>query len=99
MQMDYIFSYDMGMCLEPHCKKKPCRNAPNSDVYNGGSEPKDEGVGILRPSSRLVRATVVHIGISPAFLQCKLKRIEMKQIAVMPDNKSSSLKGVSHGIE
>jgi hypothetical protein len=47
--------------------KKPCRNAPNSDVDNGGSEPNDVGVGIFRPPRRLVRATVVHIGISPSF--------------------------------
>ncbi len=27
--------------------KKPCRNAVNSDVDNGGTEPKDVGVGIF----------------------------------------------------
>ncbi len=43
--------------------KKPCRNAPNSDVGTGGAEPKDGGLGIFRPPRRLVRATVVHIGI------------------------------------
>ncbi len=52
-----------------HRKKKPCRNAPNSDADNGGAEPKDVEVGIFRPPRRLVRATVVHIGIT-LFLQC-----------------------------
>ncbi len=47
--------------------KKPCRNAPNADVDNGGAEPKDVGVGIFRPPRRLVRSTVVHIGISRSF--------------------------------
>jgi hypothetical protein len=47
--------------------KKPCRNAPNSDADNGGAEPNDVGVGIFRSPSRLVRATVVHIGISRSF--------------------------------
>ncbi len=47
--------------------KKPCRNAPNSDADNGGAEPNDVGVGIFRPPTRLVRATVVHIGISRSF--------------------------------
>ncbi len=47
--------------------KKPCRNPPNSDVDNGGAEPNDVGVGIFRPSRRLVRATVVHVGISRSF--------------------------------
>jgi hypothetical protein len=47
--------------------KKSCRNAPNSDVDNGGAEPKDVGVGIFLPPRRLVRATVVHVGISGSF--------------------------------
>jgi hypothetical protein len=47
--------------------KKPCRNVPNSDVDNGGAEPKNVGVGIFRPPRRLVRATVVHIGYSRSF--------------------------------
>ncbi len=47
--------------------KKPGRNAPNSDVDNGGAEPKDVGVGIYRHPHSLVRATVVHIGISHSF--------------------------------
>jgi hypothetical protein len=48
-----------------------CRNTPNSDVDNGGVEPKDVGVGIFRPPRRLVRATVIHIGILRSFfLQC-----------------------------
>jgi hypothetical protein len=47
--------------------KKPCRNAPNSDVGTGGAEPKDGRLGIFRPPRRLVRATVVHIGISRSF--------------------------------
>jgi hypothetical protein len=51
----------------PTLIKKPCRNAPNSDVDNGGVEPKDVGVGIFRPPRGLVRATVVHIGISRSF--------------------------------
>jgi hypothetical protein len=50
-----------------HCKKKPCRNAPNSDVDNGGAEPNNVGVGIIRPPCRLVRATVAHIEISRSF--------------------------------
>jgi hypothetical protein len=49
-----------------HCKK-PCRNAPNSDVDNGGAEPNNVEVEIFRPPRRLVRATVVHIGISRSF--------------------------------
>ncbi len=49
--------------LSVYTVKKPCRNAPNSDVDNGGAEPKDVGVGIFRPPCRLVSATVVHIGI------------------------------------
>ncbi len=40
---------------------------PNSDVDNGGAEPKDLGVGIFRPPRRLVRATDVHVGISRSF--------------------------------
>jgi hypothetical protein len=32
-----------------HTVKKPCRNAPNSDVDNGGAEPNDVGVGISDP--------------------------------------------------
>jgi hypothetical protein len=51
--------------------KKPCRNVPNSDVDNGGAEPKDLGVGIFRPPCRLVRATDVHIGISRSFFYCE----------------------------
>ncbi len=47
--------------------KKPCPYAPNSDVDNGGAEPNDMGIGIFRPPRRLVRATVVHIGISRSF--------------------------------
>ncbi len=47
--------------------KKPCRNAPNSDVDNGGAEPNDVGVGIFRHPCRLVHATVVHIEISRSF--------------------------------
>ncbi len=47
--------------------KKPCRNAPNSDADNGGAEPNDVGVGIFRPPRCLVRANVVHIGISLSF--------------------------------
>jgi hypothetical protein len=42
-----------------HCQKQ-CRNSPNSDVDNGGAEPKNVGVGIFRPPRRLVSATVVH---------------------------------------
>jgi hypothetical protein len=43
----------------------------NSDVDNGGADPKDVWVGIFRPPRRSVRATVVHIGISISFfLQC-----------------------------
>ncbi len=60
--------------VEPwkHTVRKTCRNTPNSDVDNGGAEPKDVGVGIFRPPHRLVRATVVHIGISRSFftVQC-----------------------------
>ncbi len=55
-----------GLCYV-YTVKKPCRNAPNSDVDNGGAEPNDVGVGIFRPPCRLVRATVVHIGISRSF--------------------------------
>ncbi len=47
--------------------KKPCRNAPNSDVDNGGAEPNDVRLGIFRPPRRLVRATVVYMGISQNF--------------------------------
>ncbi len=51
--------------------KKPRRNAPNSDADNCGAEPNDVGAGIFRPLRRLVRATVVHIGILQSFfLQC-----------------------------
>jgi hypothetical protein len=57
----------MPIPLNPCTVKKPCRNAPNSDVDNGGSEPKGVGVGIFRPQRRLVRTTVVHIGISRSF--------------------------------
>ncbi len=59
--------YDTGHTLiyiTLHYKKRPCPNPPNSDVDNGGAEPKDVGVGIFRPPHRLVRATDVHIGIS-----------------------------------
>jgi hypothetical protein len=56
-----IAELDRGDELElVHCKIKPCRNAPNSDVDNGngganqtawvgGAEPRDVGVGIFRP--------------------------------------------------
>jgi hypothetical protein len=47
--------------------KKACRNAPNSDAENGDAEPNDVGVGIFLPPRRLVRTTVVHIGISRSF--------------------------------
>ncbi len=51
--------------------KKAMSECANSDVDNGGAEPKAAGVGIFRPSRRLDRATVVHIGISRSFfLQC-----------------------------
>ncbi len=67
-QVAYLrVSYPPPPTHEPYTIKKPCRNAPNSDVDNGGAEPNDVGVGILRPPRRLVRATVVHIGISRSF--------------------------------
>jgi hypothetical protein len=47
--------------------EKPSGNALNSDFANGGTEPKDVGVEIFRPPCRLVRATVVHIGILHSF--------------------------------
>jgi hypothetical protein len=53
--------------LSSYTVKKPCRNAPNSDVDNGGAEPNNVGVEIFRPPRRLVRATIVHIGISRSF--------------------------------
>jgi hypothetical protein len=60
-----------GSLLVYTVKKKPCRNAPNSDVDNDGAEANDEGVGIFRSPRRFVRAIVVHNGISRNFfLQC-----------------------------
>jgi hypothetical protein len=47
-------------------------NAPNSDVDNGGAEPKDVGVGNFRHPRHLVRATDVHIGISRSFFNSVL---------------------------
>ncbi len=55
------------MAGDMYTVKKPCRNAPNPDVDNGGAEPNDVGVGIFRPPRRLVRATDVDIGISRSF--------------------------------
>ncbi len=60
-----LVNYVLYVCL--FTVKKPCRNAPNSDVDNGGAEPNDVRVGIFRPPRRFVRATVVHIGISRSF--------------------------------
>jgi hypothetical protein len=55
--------------VTPRTVKKPCRNAPNSDVDNGGAEPKD--IGIFRYPRLLVCATISHIEISRSFfLQC-----------------------------
>ncbi len=53
--------------MQLHCKKMPCRTAPNSDVDKGGAEPNDVGVGIFQSQRRWVRATVVHSGMSRSF--------------------------------
>ncbi len=44
-----------------------CAKYADNDVDNDGAEPKDVGVGIFRPPRRLVRATVLQIGISLSF--------------------------------
>jgi hypothetical protein len=56
----------------------PYRNAPNSDVDNGGAEPKEVGVGIFRPPRRLVRATVVHIGFRAAIFTVPVRKPQKK---------------------
>ncbi len=50
-----------------HCKKSHVGMHQIPMFYNGGAEPKDVGVGIFLPPRRLVRATVVHVGISGSF--------------------------------
>jgi hypothetical protein len=67
-----------------HCYKKTYRNVPNSDVDNGGAEPKPVGVGIFRFPRRLVCTTVANIGISRSFFYSKAETCPPPTRALIP---------------